>query len=66
MKIFITAHARGQMEERGIEESHIIKTIKRGSRINQTEGYLAIYGCVAVAYKIFPNNVYKIKTVMIT
>ncbi len=53
------------MTERGIEEEQIKITIQRGSKTRQTEGYLAIYTYLAVAYKILPDGRYKIKTVMV-
>ena len=53
------------MFERGVDEDMIRRAIERGAKIKQTEGYLAIYGFVAIAYKKLSEDVYKIKTVMI-
>ena len=65
MDIVLTRHARQQMELRDIDESQIETAIKRGSKTRQTDGWLSVYCCIAVAYKITRRNEYKIKTVMI-
>ncbi|MBU0535562.1 MAG: hypothetical protein KKE20_01250 [Nanoarchaeota archaeon] len=53
------------MALRDVSFEQVEKTIKRGSRFKQTDGWLSIYGCVAVAYKV-RNNKIVVKTVMIT
>lgn len=64
MKLILTGHAKEQMDLRGIDETQVITALKRGSRSKQTGGYLAVYGCVAVAYLIRRNRCI-VKTVMI-
>ena len=64
MDISFTGHAEEQMVLRGIGRELVIKTIKRGSKAEQTDGWLSIYSYVAVAYKIRGNR-YIIKTVMV-
>lgn len=65
MDVILTEHASRQMELRYIDENQIVTAIKRGSKTRQTNGWLSVYCCIAVAYKITRNNKYKIKTVMI-
>ena len=65
MEIILTRHAREQMELRDIDENQIITAIERGSKTRQTDGWLSIYRCIAVAYRITGKDEYKIKTVMI-
>ena len=38
---------------------------KKGAKIRQTDGYLASYEYIKVAYKIIGEDYYKIKTVFI-
>ena len=52
------------MFDRGIDEEQIRTTIKRGSKIRQTDGFKSIYSYIGVCYKIRGNK-YIIKTVMI-
>lgn len=61
----ITQHAQEKMTARGIEEEQIKRIIKYGSKVKQTDGYLAVYMYMSVAYKKLPDGRYKIKTVMI-
>ncbi len=65
MELEITNHAYEQMIERGIDKEQVMRTIKRGSRYKQTNGYLSVYGYIAVAYMAAGKGKYKIKTVMI-
>lgn len=62
MELIITIHARQQMFDRGIDENQIIKTIKMGSRIKQTDGFKSVYSYIGVCYKIRGDK-YIIKTV---
>ena len=52
------------MFERGIDEGQIITTIKRGSKIKQTDGFKSLYSYIGVCYKIIGKK-YIIKTVMV-
>lgn len=65
MELLITQHAREKMTARGIEEEQVRKIIMYGSKVKQTDGYLANYTYMSVAYKKLPDGRYKIKTVMI-
>lgn len=53
------------MTERGIDEEQIKIAIQRGSKVKQTDGCLAIYTYLRIAYKILQDGRYKIKTVMV-
>jgi hypothetical protein len=64
LTIKLTEHAKKQMVERGVNKEQIMRAIKQGSKVKQTDGYLASYGYIVVAYKK-KGDVYKIKTVMI-
>ena len=52
------------MIERGVTKEQVMRAITQGSKVRQTDGYLASYGYILVAYKK-KVKVYKIKTVMI-
>ena len=65
MIIKITKHAQDKMIFLGITKDQIKNAILRGSKFKQTDGYLAIYGYLKVAYKIIGKDVYKIKTVFV-
>ena len=60
----MTNHARQQMSDRGIDEEQIKNTIKRGSKIKQTDGFKSIHSYIGVCYKIRREK-YIIKTVTI-
>lgn len=64
MKLVITKHAQERMDLNGISEEQIKMAIQRGARIPQTEGFLAVYTYIRVAYKICDNK-HIVKTVMI-
>ena len=49
----------------GITKEQIKITIERGAKSKQTDGYLASFTYIKVAYKIIEKNCYKIKTVFI-
>lgn len=66
MIIKLTKHAADKMVLLGITKQQIKNTIIRGSKFNQTDGYLAIYGYIKVAYKIIGKDIYLIKSVYIT
>ena len=65
MIIKLTKHAQDKMILLGITKEQIKNTILMGSKFKQTDGYLAIYRYVKVAYKIIGKDVYKIKTVYV-
>ena len=64
MRFIITRHARDQMHERGVEKEEVIRAIKRGSKFKQTEGLLAAYGYIRVAYCVKGDAII-VKTVMV-
>jgi hypothetical protein len=65
VKLKLTKHAQNKMIFLGITKEQIKGTIERGSKFKQTDGYLAVYRYLKVAYKIVNKRVYKIKTVYI-
>jgi hypothetical protein len=65
LKLIITKHARDIMFERGIDENQIVRTIQYGARTKQTDGYIAAYTYLRVAFKKLSEEVYKIKTVIV-
>ncbi len=65
MKLLITKHAKERMADKAVSKEMVIEAIRKGAKINQTDGYLASYGYIKVAYKIIGDEYYKIKTVFI-
>ena len=63
-ELWITSHAADKMVIEGITAEQICEALERGSRFQQTEGYLSVYGYFSVAWKKV-DNLYKIKTVFI-
>jgi hypothetical protein len=57
-------HAKEKMDIEGIDEDQIKRAIKMGSITRQTDGYLARYTYINVAYKR-KGDVYRIKTVFV-
>lgn len=64
MELVLTLHAKEQMVERGISKQQVTDAIKKGSKVVQTDGFLASYSYIKVAYKIRGDN-YIVKTVML-
>lgn len=64
MIIILSNHAKKIITVRGITREQIRIAIHRGSKIKQTDGFLARYLYYSVAYKIRGNK-YIIKTVKI-
>ena len=64
MILDITEHAKEKMLIYGITSEQIIKTIKQGAKFQQTDGFLAKYSYLRVAYKK-RGDTYRIKTVYI-
>ena len=52
MELLFTLHAKQQMIERGVGKQQILDVIKKGAKVRQTDGLLASYGYIQVAYKI--------------
>ena len=61
----ITRHAKEKMILLGITKEQIKRAIQCGAKIKQTEGCLASYAYLKVAYKQIGENCYKIKTVFV-
>ena len=64
MIIQISKHAKEKMDIEGIDEEQIKRAIKMGAISRQTDGYLAAYTYIKVAYKK-KGDVYRIKTVFV-
>ncbi|MBW2975713.1 DUF4258 domain-containing protein [Candidatus Woesearchaeota archaeon] len=65
MELILTNHARDKMHIEGIEKEQIKRCILRGAKFKQTDGFLAVYTYVQVAYKVIGKDKYLIKTVMV-
>ena len=64
MILQISRHAQERMAVEGIDQDQIKRAIKMGSKSRQTDGYLASYTYIRVAYKK-RGDVYRIKTVFV-
>ena len=64
MELILTHHAKVRMAEKAVNTEQIKEAIKKGAKIKQTDGFLAKYGYIKIAYKIV-NDKYVIKTVII-
>ncbi len=64
MQFIFTQHAQERMDYHGISKEQVKKTITRGAKIPQTEGLVAVYTYIRVAYKSCGEKCV-IKTVMI-
>ena len=65
VKLIITNHANNKMMWLGITEEQVKKAILQGAKFKQTEGYLAKYTYISVAYRKINENTYKVKTVFV-
>lgn len=59
-ELIITKHAKERMIQYGITKEQIKMAIERGAKIRQTEGYLASFTYIKVAYKKVGEETYKI------
>lgn len=64
MKLIITLHAQERMDYYGLTEDQIITAMQRGAKMPQTDGFVAQYTYIRVAYKI-RGGFHIIKTVML-
>lgn len=64
MRLIFTLHAKERIDHYGITEEEVRKAIKMGAKTPQTDGLVAVYTYVRVAYKV-RGDAYIIKTVMI-
>ncbi len=65
IRLKITVHAKERMVIHGITNEQIKRAIQQGAKSKQTDGYLASYTYIKVAYKEMGENYYKIKTVFV-
>lgn len=63
-KIVYKQHALDMMTERGITKEQVELALTRGQKFKQTEGFLATYSYLSVAYKI-KGDAYVVKTVYV-
>lgn len=64
MIIILREHAKIRMAQKAITVEQIKRVIVQGAKIKQTDGLLAIYADIEVAYKIRSDK-YIVKTVKI-
>lgn len=64
MIIEITEHAKQRMVIHGITKEQVKKTVEQGARFEQTDGFLAKYSYIRVAYRK-SGDIYRIKTVFV-
>ncbi len=62
-RLLLTMHAKIKMAELGINKEQIKMAIRQGATMRQTDGYLASFAGLKVAYKKIGEDLYKIKTV---
>ena len=65
IRLKISKHANDKMMWLGITEEQVKKTIVSGAKFNQTDGFLAKYTYISVAYKKLSEDYYLVKTVFI-
>lgn len=65
IRLKVSKHASDKMLWLGVTEEQVKKAILQGAKFKQTEGYLAKYTYITVAYKKIGENYYKIKTVFV-
>ncbi len=65
IELFISQHASEKMLWLGLTKEQVREAIIKGSKFRQTDGFLASYRYVRVAYKKIGNNAYKVKTVYV-
>lgn len=65
IRIVLSKHANDRRILYGLSKEQIKRCIQIGGRINQTNGYLASYTYLKVAYKKIDKNLYYVKTVYI-
>ena len=60
--LIVTKHAQEKMHIEGIPVQQVIEALERGSKYQQTDGFLAVHSYYSVAYKKIGSR-YLIKTV---
>ena len=64
MEYILTRHAQERIDKCGLTVDQVVSAIKKGAKIKQTEGFVAVYTYIRVAY-IIRGEKCIIKTVMI-
>ncbi|KHO51050.1 MAG: hypothetical protein QT07_C0005G0004 [archaeon GW2011_AR16] len=64
MEYILTRHAQERLDKCGLTIDQVILTIKKGAKIKQTDGFIAVHTYIRVAYVIREERCI-IKTVMI-
>jgi len=62
--IILTEHAKARMAQKAVTLAQIERAITQGAKIRQTDGFLAKYAYLEVAYAVRGNK-YIIKTVKV-
>ncbi len=65
IEVILTKHTKEKMVLLGITKEQVKVALERGAKTKQTEGYLASFTYLKVAYKKIGENCYKVKTVFI-
>ena len=65
IRIILSKHANDRRILYGLSEQQIKNCILRGSRLKQTDGFLASYTYLKVAYKKIGEDLYYVKTLYI-
>lgn len=63
--LVLTRHAKERMAEHAITREQVKEAIRKGAKVQQTDGYLASFTYIKVAYKKIGEEMYKIKTVFV-
>ncbi|HLC57741.1 MAG TPA: hypothetical protein VJH95_04165 [Candidatus Nanoarchaeia archaeon] len=63
IKIIYSKHASDKRILYGLTKEQIERAVVRGATSPQTEGYLASYREIRIAYKKLGNNIYYLKTI---
>jgi len=64
VEYILTRHAQERIDKCGLTVDQVVSAIKKGAKIKQTEGFVAVYTYIRVAY-IIRGEKCIIKTVMI-
>lgn len=59
----LSQHATDKIFWLGVTKQQVAEAIAKGSKFRQTDGFLASYRYLRVAYKKIGENTYKVKTV---
>jgi len=65
MKIIYNKHANDKRILYALTKEQVERAVKIGATVKQTDGYLASYMELRIAYKKLDNNIYYIKTIYI-